>query len=47
MEERGIFGEATGDEVRELIDEGVDIAPLPETRKKPEVVRRSEKKKLN
>ncbi len=47
VEERGIFGEATGDEVRELIDEGVDIAPLPETRKKPEVVRRSEKKKLN
>ncbi len=27
--ERGIFGEATGKEVREMIDEGVQIAPLP------------------
>ena len=28
-EERGIFGEATGKEAKELIDEGVSIAPLP------------------
>ena len=28
-DERPIFGEATGDEVRALIDEGVPIAPLP------------------
>jgi len=27
--ERGIFGEATGKQVRDLIDEGVKIAPLP------------------
>ena len=25
----GIFGEATGDEVRELIEEGIEIMPLP------------------
>lgn len=28
-EARGIYGEATGKEVKELIDEGVSIAPLP------------------
>ena len=28
-EERHIYGEATLDEARELIDEGVDVAPLP------------------
>ncbi|WP_375204155.1 DUF1178 family protein [Hyphococcus sp.] len=28
-EERGIYGEASGKEVKELIDEGVQIAPLP------------------
>ncbi|HEY1612767.1 MAG TPA: DUF1178 family protein [Rhizomicrobium sp.] len=28
-EERQIYGEATANEVRELIDEGVEIAPLP------------------
>ena len=28
-EERGIYGEATPKEVRELIDDGVKIAPLP------------------
>lgn len=27
--QRHIFGEATSDEARELIEEGVDIAPLP------------------
>lgn len=29
-EERGIYGEATGKEVKELHEEGVDVAPLPE-----------------
>lgn len=28
-ESRGIYGQATGREVKELIDEGVEIAPLP------------------
>ena len=28
-EERHIYGEATVDEARELIEEGVDVAPLP------------------
>lgn len=28
-EERHIYGEATIDEARELIEEGVDVAPLP------------------
>ena len=28
-EDRGIYGEASGKEVRELLDEGVQIAPLP------------------
>ncbi|WP_350335417.1 DUF1178 family protein [Coralliovum pocilloporae] len=30
VEHRGIYGEATTDEARELIDEGVDFMPLPE-----------------
>ncbi len=29
-EERGIYGEATLDEARELIEEGVEVAPLPQ-----------------
>ncbi len=28
-EERGIYGQASGDEIEELIDEGIDIMPLP------------------
>ena len=28
-EERGIYGEATAGEVNDLLDEGVEIAPLP------------------
>jgi hypothetical protein len=28
-EQRGIYGEATADEARELVEEGVDVAPLP------------------
>ena len=31
---RGIFGEATRNEVRDLVTEGVDVAPLPEAKKK-------------
>ncbi|MGE0230842.1 MAG: DUF1178 family protein [Flavobacteriaceae bacterium] len=27
---RGIYGEATGDEVKSLLDEGVEIMPLPD-----------------
>ncbi len=34
--ERGIFGEATGKEVREMIDEGVPVAPLPGASRKTE-----------
>lgn len=33
---RGIYGEATGKEVKELVDEGVEVAPLPGAKKKPE-----------
>ena len=29
IEERGIYGEASQDQVQDLIDEGIDIAPLP------------------
>lgn len=32
-EERGIFGESTIDEARELLDEGIDIVPLPGARR--------------
>lgn len=46
VEERAIFGEATGSEVKELLDEGVGIAPLPTTRK-TEVIKKDDKKKLN
>lgn len=28
-EARGIYGEATGKEVKELVDEGVEVAPMP------------------
>ena len=35
-EERGIYGEASGKDVKELIDEGVNVAPLPGAPKKPE-----------
>jgi hypothetical protein len=33
---RGIYGEATGKEVKELVEEGVRVAPLPGPEKKPE-----------
>ena len=37
-EERGIYGQATSKEVRELVEDGVPIAPLPpETPKKTEL----------
>lgn len=42
-EERGIYGEATGGEVKELIDEGVSVAPLPGAPRPADVA----KKKLN
>lgn len=32
--ERGIYGEASGKEVKRLIDEGVEVAPLPGAAKK-------------
>lgn len=32
--ERGIYGQATGREVKDLIDEGVQVAPLPGADKK-------------
>lgn len=33
-EERGIFGEASGKDVKELVDEGIQIAPLPGAKRK-------------
>lgn len=51
---RGIYGEATGKEVKELVDEGVDVAPLPGAKKKkpekaagPDVPEKAPKKPLN
>ena len=29
-EERGIYGNATNDDVKELIDEGIEIFPMPD-----------------
>ncbi len=53
-EARGIFGEATGKEVKDLVDEGVNIAPLPGAVKKVEndaagapLIEKADKKKLN
>ena len=52
-EERGIYGEATGKEVKELVDEGVRVAPLPEVKKKadkataPKAIPVADNKKLN
>ena len=37
-EDRGIYGEASGKDVRALIDEGIQIAPMPGTRKKTDEV---------
>ncbi len=51
-QERGIYGEASGKQVKELMDEGVDIAPLPGVKKNadaagtPEIAA-AETKKLN
>jgi len=42
-EERSIYGEATGKEVKELVDEGVSVSPLPA----PPAVAEAAKKKLN
>jgi len=42
---RGIYGEATGKEVKELVDEGVEISPLPATKTDPDS--KENKKKLN
>lgn len=37
-EERGIYGQATSEEVRDLVEDGVPVAPLPpETPKKTEL----------
>lgn len=35
-QERAIYGEASGKDVKALIDEGVEIAPLPGVEKKPD-----------
>lgn len=37
-DERPIYGEATGDEARELVEEGVEIAPLPAAKPKTDKV---------
>ena len=42
---RAIYGEATGAEARELVDEGVAVAPLPDPKKTG--LSTDEKKKLN
>jgi len=47
---RGIYGEATGKEVKELVKEGVDIAPLPAVKKTDKAgapIEKVAKKKLN
>ena len=51
-QERGIYGEASGKEVKELMDEGVDIAPLPGVKKNADAagtpkIATAETKKLN
>ena len=35
-ETRGIYGEATGREVKDLVEEGVSVAPLPDAKKSVE-----------
>ena len=42
-EERAIYGEATATEVKELVDEGVEIAPVPQPQDNSSEI----KKKLN
>ncbi|MHA1549466.1 MAG: DUF1178 family protein, partial [Alphaproteobacteria bacterium] len=29
VEPRGIYGEASGEDARELLEEGIDVLPLP------------------
>lgn len=36
--ERGIYGEASGKDVKELLDEGVEVAPLPSAPRKADAV---------
>ena len=45
-DERAIYGEATREEVEDLIDEGVNVAPVP-SKKVAKVIKKTEKKKLN
>lgn len=40
-EERGVYGEATGHEVKELLEDGIDVAPVPD------VPTKNSKKKIN
>jgi len=40
-EDRGIYGEATGQEFKELTEEGVEVAPMPD------VPTRKSNKKMN
>ena len=49
---RGIYGEATGKEVKDLVEEGVEVAPLPEVKKKKDaaakpIAEKAPKKPLN
>ncbi|MEO0614472.1 MAG: DUF1178 family protein, partial [Pseudomonadota bacterium] len=53
-EDRGIYGEASRDEVQELAEEGIEVSPLLPARKKPEgqsrkaeVVKKDPARKLN
>ncbi|MEL7490871.1 MAG: DUF1178 family protein [Pseudomonadota bacterium] len=51
-EKRGIYGEASGKEVKDLVSEGVEIAPLPGLKSKEDkagapIVEKADKKKLN
>lgn len=53
VEQRGIYGEASGKDVRELVEEGVSIAPLPAAEPKeklagaPQAKDKAGKKALN
>jgi len=50
---RAIYGEANIEDVEELIDEGIDIVPVPKVKtkktdqSKPEVIKNTERKMLN
>ncbi|MFQ5563197.1 MAG: DUF1178 family protein [Parvularculaceae bacterium] len=46
-ETRGVYGEASRNEVKELVEEGVPVAPMPAAEMKPADLTDADKKKLN